>query len=67
MDRLVSEKKIRSEIAGMVEEKMQYMSFCLNEQETILNIILDDIHPFKIHCNTDCRDSSCKLYKNIKE
>lgn len=63
MDRLVSEKKIRSEIAGMVEEKMQYMSVCLNVQETVLNIILNTNSPFEAHCNRDCRDSSCKSYK----
>ena len=61
MDRLVSEKKIRYEIAGAVEEKMQDMSVCLNVQETVLNIILDDIH-----CDRDCNDTSCESYRNVR-
>lgn len=66
MDRLVSEKKIRYEIARSVEEKMQDMSVCLNVQETVLNIILDDIHRFDIHCDRDCNDTSCESYRNIR-
>lgn len=53
-----SENQIRQEIADKVSSFMQKESLCLNMQDQILHIILDDNSPCAIHCE-ECVDFSC--------
>ena len=53
-----SENQIRQEIADKVSSFMQKESLCLNMQDQILHIILDDDSPFAIHCE-ECTDFDC--------
>ena len=61
-----NEGEIRVKIAEEVKEKMMYMGTCLNERDIILDIILGRRIPRDLHCNTDCKDDECKLYKNLE-
>ena len=61
-----NEGEIRVKIAEEVEEKMMYMGTCLNERDIILDIILGKRIPRDLHCNTDCKDDECKLYRNLE-
>lgn len=57
----------RRKIAKDVEDKMCYLSTCPNEKDMILHIIApkDYKRLDKLHCNTDCYNTECELYKNI--
>lgn len=55
-----------NQIAEELKEKMMYMGTCLNERDIILDIILGKRIPRDLHCNTDCKNDECKLYKNLE-
>lgn len=58
----------RKRIAKNVEDKMYYLQTCLNTRDMLLHIIAPKDYKDlkKIHCNTDCKNTECKCYKNIK-
>ena len=58
----MNEAKLRAEIASEVREKMYQMCVCLNVQESVLNIILDNNQPFESHCHRDCKNTTCDLW-----
>lgn len=52
------ENQIRQEIASKVSSFMQKESLCLNIQDQILHIVLNDDSPWVMHCK-ECLDFSC--------
>lgn len=58
----VKEEVLRRKIAEEVKDKMYQMCVCLNVQESVLNIILDNNQPFESHCHRDCKNTTCDLW-----
>lgn len=58
----VDDRELRQEIAEEVKDKMYQMCVCLNVQESVLNIILDNNQPFESHCHRDCKNTTCDLW-----
>lgn len=58
----VDDRELRQEIAEEVKDKMYHMCVCLNVQESVLNIILDNNQPFESHCHRDCKNTICDLW-----